>query len=89
MAECSITADNVFGPVVDRNCRGGFDFTLLFEQSILGLLPSALFGLAFASRLVHLAKTETKTLSSSARLLKLVNPVTVFFKYLKRKMLTI
>jgi len=27
--------DNTIGPVVFSNCRGGFDFTLLFEQVFL------------------------------------------------------
>lgn len=36
-------ADNSFGPAVPSECRGGFDFTLLFEQTILSILPCALF----------------------------------------------
>lgn len=34
--------DNAFGPAVD-GCRGDFDFTVVFEQSILSILPSACF----------------------------------------------
>ncbi|KAM5429329.1 hypothetical protein McanCB56680_000032 [Microsporum canis] len=36
---CSITVEDVFGPVVASSCLGGFDFTLLFEESILTLVP--------------------------------------------------
>ncbi|KAK1570181.1 canalicular multispecific organic anion transporter 1 [Colletotrichum navitas] len=38
--ECSIEADRVFGPAV-QGCRSDFDFTLLFHDSILTILPSA------------------------------------------------
>lgn len=31
--------EDVFGPTVDSLCRHGFDFTLLFEESILTILP--------------------------------------------------
>lgn len=41
-ARCLPSADNAFGPLVDRLCRT-FDFTLLFEQSILSISPDALF----------------------------------------------
>ena len=41
-AHCSPNADNAFGPLVDQLCRT-FDFTLLFEQSILSIIPNALF----------------------------------------------
>ncbi|KAK8001086.1 multidrug resistance-associated [Apiospora marii] len=40
----TICGDGSFGPSVrSPECRGGFDFTLLFEESILTLLPAALF----------------------------------------------
>ncbi|RLM01585.1 hypothetical protein CFD26_108938 [Aspergillus turcosus] len=35
--------DNGFGPVINHGCRGSFDFTLLFEQTILSIAPSTLF----------------------------------------------
>ncbi|EAW08899.1 putative ABC transporter [Aspergillus clavatus NRRL 1] len=35
--------DNAFGPVINHGCRAAFDFTLLFEQTILSIAPSALF----------------------------------------------
>lgn len=36
---CSTAAEDTFGPTVDSSCRDGFDFTLLFEESILTVLP--------------------------------------------------
>ncbi|KAK7953218.1 multidrug resistance-associated [Apiospora saccharicola] len=40
----TICGDDSFGPSVKSpECRGGFDFTLMFEESILTLLPAALF----------------------------------------------
>jgi ATP-binding cassette, subfamily C (CFTR/MRP), member 1 len=41
-AQCSVSADNAFGPQVEP-CRREFDFTLLFEESILSIAPSVLF----------------------------------------------
>lgn len=40
MMDCRL-ADEAFGPAVSPACRT-FDFTLLFEQSILSLLPNGL-----------------------------------------------
>lgn len=37
LASCP-AVDNTFGPYASH-CRGGFDFTLLFEESILSILP--------------------------------------------------
>lgn len=34
-----VQVDDTFGPYAGRACRGGFDFTLLFEESILVMLP--------------------------------------------------
>ena len=38
---CSIEVENKFGPVV-RGCGTNFDFTLLFEETILFIAPLAL-----------------------------------------------
>ncbi|KAF3026419.1 hypothetical protein E8E14_010909 [Neopestalotiopsis sp. 37M] len=66
--------DDTFGPVVASSCRGGFDFTLLFEQTILGSLPAGIFAFSAAWRLVYLAlhSTGTKTRPGSLRLLKII-----------------
>jgi hypothetical protein len=39
---CSPSVDGSFGPIVD-DCVRTFDFTLLFEESILSILPSSIF----------------------------------------------
>jgi hypothetical protein len=69
---CLPTADNVFGPVVD-GCRDGFDFTLLFEQSIMSIVPSALLLLAFPVRYVYLHKQDVKAQTALISWLKLVS----------------
>ncbi|ETS74387.1 hypothetical protein PFICI_14253 [Pestalotiopsis fici W106-1] len=70
----AVQCDDTFGPVVASSCRGGFDFTLLFEQTVLGILPAAIFALSAASRLLYLVlhSTDAKTHAGSLRLLKLV-----------------
>ncbi|UKZ93816.1 uncharacterized protein TrAFT101_008724 [Trichoderma asperellum] len=53
--------DGFLGPGVwAEGCRGGFDFTLSFEESILSVLPSALFLLLSIPRTVYLLRTLTK-----------------------------
>ncbi|CAG7924068.1 unnamed protein product [Penicillium olsonii] len=39
---CSVEIENVFGPIVASSCLHGFDFTLLFEETVLTLLPLGL-----------------------------------------------
>lgn len=43
--------DDSFGPFVTTLCRGGFDFTVLFEASILTIGPAACFLLLVPFRL--------------------------------------
>lgn len=69
---CPRNADAAFGPAIDSECRGGFDFTLLFEQSILTLAPAVVCSLAFSYRIFHLYKKKTLTISSFVRHAKLV-----------------
>ena len=57
---CSYVVDDTFGPAVIA-CRGGFDFTLLFEQTILTIGPAALFLLLSPYRLWQLVKEDRKT----------------------------
>ncbi|CAJ0544905.1 Ff.00g084500.m01.CDS01 [Fusarium sp. VM40] len=38
MVDCD---DNAWGPTVSPNCRGGFDFTLIFEDTVLAIIPGA------------------------------------------------
>lgn len=69
---CSIEADNAFGPAVNASCRDGFDFTLLFEQSILGILPAVVFLVAFPEALYRLTKRRPRTEHNLVRVLKIV-----------------
>jgi len=50
----SCPSDSTFGPTVSRGCRGGFDFTLKFEDIVLSLIPSSLFIALAVARLRHL-----------------------------------
>lgn len=55
---CKIT-DDTFGPSAGA-CRGGFDFTLLFEESILSILPIALLLGIVPLRILYLFKKSVK-----------------------------
>ena len=68
---CPPSADNVFGPAVSQHCRGGFDFTLLFEQSILSLAPSLVLLVCSLLRISQLFQTTVKVLPSQLHLVKL------------------
>ncbi|KAF3760028.1 P-loop containing nucleoside triphosphate hydrolase protein [Cryphonectria parasitica EP155] len=51
----SSCGDGMFGPAVySQACRGGFDYTSLFEESILNILPSAIFLVLGPLRIAHL-----------------------------------
>lgn len=45
--------DNLFGPLTN-NCHWGWDFTLLFENAALSILPSSLLLFAVAVRIFYL-----------------------------------
>lgn len=68
---CSIAAENTFGPAV-LGCLGGFDFTLLFEETILSILPLSLVLLSLPLRIAHLFKSERKVYEGLLHNLKLV-----------------
>ncbi|KAF5660407.1 major facilitator family transporter-associated [Fusarium heterosporum] len=54
--------DGLFGPSVwTEGCRGGFDFTLSFQESILNIIPSALFLVIAGPRAVYLLRSPDKT----------------------------
>lgn len=69
---CPVSVDDSFGPWAGSACRGGFDFTLLFEEGILSIPLSCLFLLLLPSRTLHLVKSDVKILSTPLPLLKLV-----------------
>lgn len=74
MSLCAPTADAAFGPAVGEECRDGFDFTIVFEQSVLVLLPSSLLLLAAPVRLAQLRGASVKVAGHRLRLAKLVSP---------------
>jgi ATP-binding cassette, subfamily C (CFTR/MRP), member 1 len=63
--------DDVFGPQV-HGVRAGFDFTLLFEQSIMSIGPSALLLIMFPLRAVQLYRQGVKVKPGKQLRLKLV-----------------
>ncbi|KAF2020289.1 ABC transporter [Aaosphaeria arxii CBS 175.79] len=62
-SRCSLV-DDTFGPYAGKNCRGGFDFTLLFEDAFLSIAPLALLLLITPFRLLYLLKKPTKVSKS-------------------------
>jgi ATP-binding cassette subfamily C (CFTR/MRP) protein 1 len=57
-SSCS-KVDSTFGPYAGH-CRGGFDFTLLFEETILTILPLVAIIAVAPFRLYYLFKKDTK-----------------------------
>lgn len=68
--------ETTFGPVVPSTCRGGFDFTLLFEHIFFALLPAVVLLVAAAVRLWKLRHAQTVT--SGALCLQLTKQVGFF-----------
>jgi hypothetical protein len=56
--------DDSFGPHAG-DCRGGFDFTLLFEEAILTILPVGLLLIVLAPRIWYLLRREKKVLAAN------------------------
>jgi len=69
-SECT-RLDDTFGPHA-ANCRGGFDFTLQFEETILSLSPLAILLIIAPLRIFYLFKKEKKVIHSPVLSLKLV-----------------
>lgn len=84
---CAPTADAAFGPVVDAACRDGFDFTLVFEQSIFVLLPAAMLILMAPLRLLQLRKSPIKVADQASRMIKLVSCFNAPAKASKQKLI--
>ncbi|OJJ44494.1 hypothetical protein ASPZODRAFT_135308 [Penicilliopsis zonata CBS 506.65] len=57
---CSAAVEDVFGPVVAGSCLDGFDFTLLFEETILTILPLAIAFVLAVVRLIALHQEAVK-----------------------------
>lgn len=69
---CTFADDNTFGPAVVNQCRA-FDFTLLFEQIFLSLIPSLLLISSGCLRVVGIFHRGARTLPSRLHGSKLVN----------------
>jgi ATP-binding cassette subfamily C (CFTR/MRP) protein 1 len=68
---CEPMNDDLFGPII-QGCRSNFDFTLLFEQTILSIPPAAILLVLAPPRLVKLIRSRKKTLPNPIRSLKIV-----------------
>jgi ATP-binding cassette subfamily C (CFTR/MRP) protein 1 len=64
MASPCILVDDTFGPYAG-DCRGGFDLTLLFEESILAVPILSLLLLAVPLRVFYLLNKGTVKVESS------------------------
>jgi ATP-binding cassette subfamily C (CFTR/MRP) protein 1 len=71
MVVISCPTDSTFGPAVS-DCRGGFDFTIEFEDIVLSLVPSSLFILLSVARLWYLYTANSVSKSSRLGIAKLV-----------------
>ena len=72
MSSVSCTlVDDSFGPYA-KGCRGGFDFTLLFEESILSVLPLILLIGIVPLRILYLVRRTIKADGGLLLLSKLV-----------------
>ena len=69
-AECN-AIDQTFGPWAGP-CRGGFDFTFLFESAILSILPLAVMIVLAPLRIQYLLRRTTKVVPSSLLSAKMV-----------------
>jgi len=70
-SECQ-RVDDSFGPYALK-CRGGFDFTLLFEESVLTILPLAVLFACTSFRIFFLLKKNDKVIKSRLANLKLIS----------------
>ncbi|KAM0298499.1 hypothetical protein ACHAPM_008569 [Fusarium culmorum] len=68
---CAASVDASFGPFVPPECRHGFDFTLVFEQSILVLLPASLLLIIAPFRIFRLRNAPVKVAGDRLRSVKL------------------
>ncbi|KAI8944427.1 P-loop containing nucleoside triphosphate hydrolase protein [Xylaria longipes] len=67
-----LCGDELFGPVVESACRGGFDFTVQFEELVLAILPTAIFLLLSPLRAVALLRRRITARRNSLYVAKLV-----------------
>lgn len=76
--ECAFAAERLFGPSVSP-CRRPFDFTLMFEQVFLHLVPSCVFTVGAFARLLILARNPAKPVAGgiwhTLKLVRATNPL--------------
>lgn len=72
MAIPNATYDSHFGPVYAGPGRN-FDFTILFEDTMLTIAPAAIFLIAAGLRAIWLFRSPTKVATSLSRQSKLVS----------------
>lgn len=73
LLSCPDGIDDTFGPWAGPGCRGGFDFTLFFEDSILTIPLYCLFLIALPVRVYQLARANVKVVPSLHKTTKLVS----------------
>ncbi|KAH7198229.1 P-loop containing nucleoside triphosphate hydrolase protein [Fusarium flagelliforme] len=71
VTNCAPSIDASFGPFVPPECRDGFDFTLVFEQSILVLVPASLLLIIAPFRIFRLRNVPVKVTGHRLRSIKL------------------
>jgi hypothetical protein len=76
MSVISNSSDALFGPAYTGTSRS-FDFTLLFEDTILTIVPSTLFLAAAIARAAWLINSPNKVVTSLSRSAKLVSEMYV------------
>jgi ATP-binding cassette, subfamily C (CFTR/MRP), member 1 len=76
---CSIQVEDKFGPVV-QGCLGDFDFTLLFEDSILSICPLLIALLLVPFRVLQLWKRSDRVRTGILHSFKLVRLSSIHVK---------
>ena len=71
--------DDQFGPWAGPYCRSGFDFTLLFEETILTIPVNALLLYLAPIRIMQLLREDRKTKANWQATAKLVSSLHIVF----------
>ncbi|CCF44599.1 ABC transporter [Colletotrichum higginsianum] len=67
---CPPGMDDSLGPWAGESCRGGFDFTLLFEEAVLAVPLHSLLLLVLPTCAIRLARSDVKVVASTLRYFK-------------------
>ncbi|KXJ95019.1 ABC transporter [Microdochium bolleyi] len=79
LLSCPDGIDDTFGPWAGPGCRGGFDFTLFFEDTILTIPLYCLFLVALPVRVYQLARADVKVVPSLHKTVKLAAALALAF----------